>query len=33
MLGWLATLPADGTYTIELHDALYRGADPGVFSA
>jgi hypothetical protein len=26
-----ATLPADGTYTIELHDALYRGADPGFF--
>jgi hypothetical protein len=27
----LAVLPADGTYTIELHDALYRGADPGFF--
>ncbi len=26
-----AKLPADGTYTIELHDALYRGADPGFF--
>ena len=24
-------LPADGRYTVELHDALYRGADPGVF--
>ncbi len=26
-----ATLPADATYTIELHDALYRGAAPGFF--
>ncbi|MGD9723880.1 MAG: hypothetical protein AB7O59_20960 [Pirellulales bacterium] len=25
------TLPADGTYTIELHDALFRGAAPGHF--
>lgn len=25
------TLPADGRYTVELHDALYRGAEPGVF--
>ena len=25
------TLPADGTYTIELHDAVFRGADPGFF--
>ena len=25
------TLPADGRYTIELHDALYRGPAPGVF--
>ena len=25
------TLPADGTYIVELHDALYRGADPGHF--
>ena len=26
-----ATLPADGRYTVELHDALYRGAEPGEF--
>jgi hypothetical protein len=26
-----ADLPADGTYTVELHDALYRGAEPGFF--
>jgi hypothetical protein len=26
-----ATLPADGTYTIELHDALFRGSEPGFF--
>ncbi len=26
-----ATLPADGDYTIELHDSLFRGADPGFF--
>lgn len=26
-----ATLPADGTYTIELHDQLYRGANPSHF--
>ncbi len=25
------TLPADGTYTIELHDQLYRGANPNHF--
>jgi hypothetical protein len=25
------TLPADGTYTIELHDLLYRAAGPGFF--
>ena len=25
------TLPADGDYTIELHDAVFRGADPGFF--
>ncbi len=25
------TLPADGQYTIELHDTVYRGADPGFF--
>jgi hypothetical protein len=24
-------LPADGHYTVELHDALFRGADPGLF--
>jgi hypothetical protein len=24
-------LPADGVYTIELHDALFRGGDPGFF--
>jgi hypothetical protein len=24
-------LPADGRYTIELHDFLYRGAEPGIF--
>ncbi len=24
-------LPADGAYTIELHDALYRGQEPGYF--
>lgn len=27
----LATLPADGRYTVELHDALYRGPAPGAF--
>ncbi|HEY4313069.1 MAG TPA: hypothetical protein VGN12_26690 [Pirellulales bacterium] len=27
----VATLPADGRYTVELHDALYRGAEPGNF--
>ena len=26
-----ATLPADGEYTVELHDALFRGAQPGHF--
>jgi hypothetical protein len=26
-----ATLPADGSYTIELHDALFRGDPPGYF--
>ena len=26
-----AVLPADGTYTIDLHDALYRAAGPGQF--
>ncbi len=26
-----ATFPADGDYTIELHDAVYRGGDPGFF--
>ena len=26
-----AVLPADGTYTIDLHDALYRAASPGQF--
>ncbi len=26
-----ATLPSDGRYTVELHDALYRGAEPGAF--
>src|SRR5207253_2025585 len=26
-----AVLPADGVYTIELHDALYRGGAPGQF--
>lgn len=26
-----ATLPADGEYTAELHDALFRGAQPGIF--
>ncbi|HUY91640.1 MAG TPA: hypothetical protein VMV10_23060 [Pirellulales bacterium] len=26
-----ATLPADGRYTVELHDALYRGPAPGAF--
>jgi hypothetical protein len=26
-----ATLPADGQYTIELHDALFRGEQPGFF--
>jgi hypothetical protein len=26
-----ATLPADGQYTAELHDALFRGAQPGQF--
>ena len=25
------TLPADGQYTIELHDMVYRGAEPGYF--
>ena len=24
-------LPADGTYTVELHDALFRGANPGFY--
>ena len=24
-------LPADGRYTVELHDALFRGADPGFY--
>ena len=27
----VATLPADGRYTVELHDALYRGPGPGNF--
>ncbi|MEX0676351.1 MAG: hypothetical protein WD063_04710 [Pirellulales bacterium] len=27
----LAILPADGRYTIELHDDLYRGGEPGFF--
>lgn len=27
----IATLPADGRYTIELHDALFRGGEPGFF--
>lgn len=27
----VAQLPADGRYTVELHDALYRGAGPGAF--
>jgi hypothetical protein len=27
----VATLPADGTYTITLHDAEYAGAPPGAF--
>jgi len=26
-----AVLPADGDYTIEVHDMVYRGADPGFF--
>ena len=26
-----ATLPADGVYTLEIHDALYRGDGPGFF--
>ncbi|MBI3838596.1 MAG: hypothetical protein HY288_11775 [Planctomycetia bacterium] len=26
-----AMLPADGQYAIELHDSLYRGAEPGFF--
>lgn len=26
-----ATLPADGEYTVELHDALFRGGQPGFF--
>ncbi len=26
-----ATLPADGTYRVRLHDLLYRGASPGFF--
>ncbi|HVU87822.1 MAG TPA: hypothetical protein VHD36_10915 [Pirellulales bacterium] len=26
-----AILPADGRYTVELHDALYRGEGPGAF--
>ncbi len=25
------TLPADGNYTLELHDALFRGGEPGFF--
>lgn len=25
------TLPTDGKYTVELHDALYRGGNPGLF--
>ena len=28
---FIATLPADGRYTIELHDSLYRGGSPGFF--
>jgi hypothetical protein len=27
----VAQLPADGRYTVELHDALYRGPGPGTF--
>jgi hypothetical protein len=27
----VAELPADGRYTVELHDALYRGPGPGTF--
>ena len=27
----VTTLPADAQYTVELHDVLYRGADPGFF--
>lgn len=27
----VVALPADGEYRIELHDALYRGAEPGFF--
>jgi hypothetical protein len=27
----LVTLPADGEFTIEIHDALYRGGNPGFF--
>lgn len=27
----VATLPADGTYTVELHDAAFRGPGPGTF--
>jgi hypothetical protein len=27
----VARIPADGRYTVELHDALYRGAEPGAF--
>ena len=27
----VATLPADGQYVVEIHDSLYRGADPGFF--
>ncbi|HEY2840632.1 MAG TPA: hypothetical protein VGJ26_15860 [Pirellulales bacterium] len=27
----VAKLPVDGRYTVELHDALYRGAEPGFF--
>ena len=24
-------MPADGRYTVEVHDLLFRGADPGFF--
>jgi hypothetical protein len=27
----IAVLPSDGRYTVEIHDALYRAADPGFF--